>query len=459
MQNYGIISLIPAVIVVILALITRKTLEPLVIGSLVGFIILSKGNFFTAFVNTALKVMGDPTIGWVILVCGLMGSLIAVLEKSGGINSFAQLAVKYANTRKKALFFTWLSGLCLFIDDYLNVLTVGSTMKKVTDKHRIPRALLAYSVGSTSAPICVLVPFSSWAVFFASLLAAQGLTVNGSGIGAYIHTIPYVFYGWAAVFIILPLVISDIIPLIGPMKEANNLALKTGQLFPPDYIEANQQPVDEGTTEATDVNARGNLINFMLPIIVLISATIFMGIDLLKGIIIALVFTAIFYGLRKIMYYEEFMDNCWEGFRSMIFVLGLVIVSFIFKEVNDGLGLTNYVIETVKPLMNGGWLPAVTFLVTAGVAFATATFWGLAAIMIPIVIPLAQAMGVDPFLASGAVFSGAAFGSHACFYSDASILIAKATGIRPYDHAITQLPYAVMAALMATVLYVFFGFV
>lgn len=458
MQSYGIISLIPAGIVVLLALVTRKTLEPLLIGSLAGFIILSKEKFLTAFVNAALKVMGDPTIGWVILVCGLMGGLIFVLEKSGGVNSFVQLAVKYANTRKKTLFFTWLVGLCLFIDDYLNVLTVGSTMKKVTDKHRIPRVFLAYSVGSTAAPICVLVPFSTWAVFFASLLAKQGLTVNGSGIGAYIHSIPYIFYGWVAVFIILPLVIKGIIPLMGAMKEANDVALKTGQLFPVDYIEANQQGIAETEVAVTDDSKQGRLMDFVLPIIILVGATIGMGIDLLKGVIVALGFTAVMYNSKGIMKYEEFMNNCWEGFQSMVFVLGLVVTSFIFKEVNDGLGLTNFVIQTVKPLMNGGWLPAVTFLVTAGIAFATATFWGLAAIVIPIVIPLAQAMGVDPFLTSGAVFSGAAFGSHACFYSDAAILIAKATGIRPYDHAITQLPYALISALVATALYIFFGF-
>ncbi|WP_418791875.1 Na+/H+ antiporter NhaC family protein [Phosphitispora sp. TUW77] len=458
MESYGAISLIPAAIVVILALVTRKTLEPLLIGSITGFIILSKENFFTEFVNASLKVLGDPTIGWVILVCGFMGSLIAVLEKSGGANSFALLAIKYANTRKKSLFFTWLVGLCLFIDDYLNVLTVGSTMKKVTDKHLIPRVFLAYSVGSTAAPICVLVPFSTWAVFFASLLANEGLTVNGSSIGAYIQSIPYIFYGWAAVFIILPLVISGIIPLVGPMKKADDIALKTGQLFPADYVEANQQVNAEDKTEASPENAGGILINFILPIIVLIAATIAMDIDLLKGVIVAMVFTAMLYKFKGIMKYEEFMNNCWEGFQSMVVVLGVVIVSFIFKEANDGLGLTNYVIETVKPMMNGGWLPAVTFLVTAGIAFATATFWGLAAIMIPIVIPLSLAMGVDPFLTSGAVFSGAAFGSHACFYSDSAILIAKATGIRPYDHAITQLPYAIIAALLSTAFYIFFGF-
>ncbi|MEG2199577.1 MAG: Na+/H+ antiporter NhaC family protein [Anaerovorax sp.] len=451
--TYGAISLIPCAVIIVLALITKKTFEPLLISTIVAFVIYAKGDFFNEFINCALSVMADPTIGWVILVCGLMGSLMLILEKSNAAASFAEILSKFANSRKKALFSTWALGICLFIDDYLNVLTVGNTMKKVTDKYNISRPMLAYSVGSTAAPICVLAPISTWAIFFSSLLVASGGIPEGMGaFTAYLHCIPYIFYGWIAVFIILPLVILGVIPLVGPLRKIEKRAQETGNLYPdgvlPPVVVEEEMQVD---------HKKANILDFILPIIILIAVSVLVGNDVLKGIVVALFATALLYGVRKIMTLTEYIANFWSGFETMIQVLGLLVLAFMFKDGCSMLGLTDYVISSVEPLMSGGYLPAVVFIVTALMAFAMANFWGLAAIVIPIVIPLSQAMGVDIYLASAAVFSGAAFGSHACFYADSAILIGKATDIRPYDHAITQLPYAILGAVVTVALYLFFG--
>lgn len=452
--NYGAISLIPIIVIIVMALVTKKTFEPLLVATLVAFTIYAKGDFFNEFVNGALTVMADPTIGWVILVCGLMGSLLLILEKSNASFAFASLIEKFATTRKKALFCTWLFGIFLFIDDYLNVLTVGNTMKKVTDKFNISRSMLAYSVGSTAAPIVVLAPISTWAIFFASLLKNEGVVgADGSAITAYIHCIPYLFYGWISVFIVLPLVILGIIPLIGPMKKQELNAMENGDLFPPGVL-----PPEEEETLVDPSKKQGGIWDFILPLVVLIAVTIAVGNDVLKGIIVALFFTAALYVGKKLTNLTEFLDNFWSGFSTMIQVLGLLVMAFMFKNACASLGFTDYVIASVAPYMNGGLLAAVVFVATALMAFAMANFWGLAAIVIPIVVPLATAMNVDIYLACSAIFSGAAFGSHACFYADAAILIGKATDIRPYDHAITQLPYAIIAAILTTILYLIFGF-
>lgn len=451
--NYGIISLIPILIIIVLSLITKKTFEPVLAATLAAFMIYAKGDFFTTFVNEMLTVMADPTIGWVILVCGLMGSLLFILEKSNSALAFAHLLERFATTRKRALFCTWFMGICLFIDDYLNVLTVGNTMKKVTDKFKISRSMLAYSVGSTAAPIVVLVPISTWAIFFASLLANEGLVdANGSGIGAYIKCIPYLFYGWSAVFIVLPLVILGVIPLMGPIKKQELHARETGDLFPPGVL----PPVEEAKSD-TAVR-QGGIWDFILPLLVLIGVTIAVGNDVLKGVIAALFFTAVVYTVRKLSTLTVFVEHFWSGFCTMVQVLGILVLVFTFKNACALLGFTDYVISSVAPYMSGAVLPAVVFVITALMAFAMANFWGLAAIVIPIVIPLATAMNVDLYLVSAAVFSGAAFGSHACFYADAAILIGQATNIRPYDHAITQLPYAIISAVLTTILYLIFGF-
>jgi len=451
--NYGVLSLIPIATVIVLAVTTKKTFEPLLLATLTAIVIYAKGNFFTEFVNGALAVMADPTIGWVILVCGLMGSLLLILEKANASAAFAKAIEKFATTRKRALFCTWLFGIFLFIDDYLNVLTVGSTMKKVTDKFNISRAFLAYSVGSTAAPIVVLVPISTWAIFFSSLLANEGiLGADGSAITAYMNCIPYLFYGWIAVFVVLPLVIIGVIPLMGPMKKQELHARETGDLFPPGVL----PPAPE---EAPDASVKqGGIWDFVLPLVVLVGVTIAVGNDVLKGVIVSLVFTALLYVGRKLTNFTEFIENYWTGFGTMVQIFGLLVMAFMFKNACAALGFTDYVIASVAPYLNGGLLPAVVFVTTALMAFAMANFWGLAAIVIPIVIPLATAMNVDIYLAAAAVFSGATFGSHACFYADSAILIGKATDIRPFDHAITQLPYAIICAVLTTVLYLLFGF-
>jgi Na+/H+ antiporter NhaC len=427
----------------------------LLISTVLAVIIYAKGGFLPEFVGLLLKEMADPTIGWVILVCGLMSAMLFILEKSNAATAFADALSKFATTRKRALFSTWLLGICLFIDDYLNVLTVGNTMKKVTDRHRISRSMLAYSVGSTAAPIVILVPISTWAVFFSSLLDGEGVVgADGTAFGAYVQCVPYLFYGWICVFVVLPLVIFGVLPLVGPLKRQELDAMNNGNLFPPG-VDATTEAVEESNGNLK----KGGILDFVLPLVVLIAATILSGKDLLMGVIIALVFTGLLYVTRKLVSLTSLIEQFWSGFAVMIQVFGLLVLAFSFKDACANLGFVEYVIDAVAPIMAGAWLPAVVFIATAGMAFAMANFWGLAAIVVPIVVPLSAAMNVDIFLSSAAVFSGAAFGSHACFYADAAILIGQATNIRPYDHAITQLPYAILSAIIATVLYGVIGFI
>jgi Na+/H+ antiporter NhaC len=317
--------------------------------------------------------------------------------------------------------------------------------------------MLAYSVGSTAAPIVILVPISTWAIFFTGLMEGEGVVgPDGTVFSAYVQCIPYLFYGIICAFVVLPLVFLGVVPLMGQLKKQERTAIDTGNLFPPG--------VEPPAPETEDVEPekglkKGGVLDFLLPIIILIAATIFFDKDLLTGVIVTLFCTAILYFFRKLVKWNSFIDHFWGGLGTMIQIFGLLVLAFAFKDACANLGFIEYIIGAVEPVMSGALLPAVVFVATALMAFAMANFWGLAAVVIPIVVPLSLAMDVNVYLSCAAVFSGAAFGSHACFYGDAAILIGKATDIRPYDHAITQFPYAIIAAVLSTILYLVFGFV
>jgi tetracycline resistance efflux pump len=461
MEHYGIISLIPAACVLVIALISKRTLEALIGGTLIGFIIWKKTAFFGGFADTALKVMGDGTIGWIILVCGLFGSLIALLIRSGGAIAFGNFLITFIKNRKSALITTWILGLVIFIDDYLNALTVSSSMKKVTDKFKISREMLAYVVDSTAAPVCVLIPFSTWAVYSGALLESSGAAEKGQGLSVYISAIPFMFYAWVAV-ILVPLVALGIVPSIFSMKKAE---ARANEEHTSNNGESKEQIIGEVTTElltpdneiAPGAKENPKLYNFLIPIILLITATIYFEIDIFKGVLVAISVSIVMFSAQKIMTFSDIFDTLIEGFKTMILPLAIVVSSFMLIEVNNGLGLTSYVIETVKPLMSGAFLPAVAFLALSIITFSTGSFWGVYAVSFPIIIPLAQAMNTNLPLAIGAVISAGALGSHACFYGDATVLSAAGSGCSNMDHALTQIPYAIIAAVIAFVFFIVAG--
>ncbi len=450
----GIISVIPALSVIALAIITRRTFEPLLFGSLIGFVLLDGFGFFPAWLDAIYIVMMDDVTVWVVLVCGLFGSLIALLEKSGGAKGFSIAATNVVKGRGTSLIGTWILGMLIFVDDYLNALSVGVAMRKVTDNFKVPRELLAYVINSTGAVVCVIVPFSTWSAFMAGQLGANGVLVDGSATAAFIRTIPYVFYGWAALLVV-PLVALKVIPTFGPMRKAE-LRAEAGELFPPGVRDkVKEESLSEAAEE--DGEKKPQILDFIVPMLILAAVTIITE-DMLWGVLIAITSCLALYISRKVMNFSQFWDSFMEGFQNMIPALAIVCAAFFLQQANEGLGLTAFVIESVEPFMTGGLLPAVTFIVVALIAFSTGSFWGVAAISLPIIIPLAGVYGVNVFLASGAVISAAAFGSHACFYGDAATLTCASTQIPNIEYAKTTLPMLIIPAGLAILLYLIVGF-
>lgn len=452
-ENLGALSAIPSIFLLGFIFYTKRILEGLTLASLLAFFIAYKMDFFAQVNETLTGVLTDGDTQWLFIVCGVMGSIIALLQKAGGAAAFGDWVSSKAKTEKSTLLWTWFLGVVIFIDDYLNSLTVGSCMAPVTDKFSVSRERLAYVVDSTAAPVCVLIPISTWAVYIASLLEQAGAAPDGEGMKYFIQTIPYNFYGWIAVLIV-PLVILGVIPVFGPMKEADRRAKEDGILAPPGSAKMDISS-GEGMSDAIK-NPR--IINFFLPILVLIGSTIYFDIDMQMGVLTTVAFMFLLYIPQGLLGPEEFFDACVNGIKNMLFPLLMVVLAFTFAAVNEQLGFLSYVIDSAKNVMTPELMPFVVFIVLGITEFIMGLSWGMYAIAIPIVVPLAVAVGADPFVCIGAVCSAGVWGSHICFYSDATILSSAASGCDNYRHAVTQMPFGFLGAGLTGIAFLLVGY-
>lgn len=451
-ENLGILTIIPAAFLLIYIFYTKRILESLMLGGLLGFLMAYKGGFFGPVNESFLDIMMDGDMAWLFIVCGLMGSIIALIEKAGGAYAFGEWVANRAKTKRSTLLWTWVLGCAIFIDDYLNCLTVGACMSPLTDRHKVPREQLAYIVDSTAAPVCVLIPISTWAIFIGSLMEQNGMAPEGEGVAYFIKTIPFNFYGWFAVLIVV-LVILGLFPVIGPMRGAIKRAEETGVLAPP-----GSEKIDMKAGEKFEVPENATLKSFFLPIIILIASTIYFEVDMQAGVIATCAFIFVYYVGTGIMGPEEYMDMFIQGIKNMLMPLIMVVLAYFFAAACDAIGFIDYVIEIGKIFMTPQLFPFVIFLTFGITEFIMGISWGMYVIALPIVIPLSAALGANPFIAVGAVCSAGVWGSHICFYSDATILTSAACGCDNFRHAITQVPFGFVGAVLSGIAFLVVGF-
>ncbi len=450
-MSTGLISVIIICIVIVGAIVTKRCTEFLFFGSILGALVLFGKNMPVEYVGILEEVVGDPDNVWLWLVCGLFGSLIALLQASKGTFGFQKIMSKICKTERKTMLASFILGILIFVDDYLNVLTVGVCMKGLYDKKKIPRESLAYVLDSTGAPICVILPFTTWSVFYANLFYNEELvnTTFSSGFSAYVHAIPYLFYPFIAVLFVF-LFCMGWMPKLGTMKKAYQRVAETGMV----YSEASRKYNQEEADDSDD----GNVWNFLVPIIVLVFLAIWTG-EILLGVLAALLVCLVMYVPRKILSMEEFFNLMVSGFGSMLSIFFMLVGAFSLATVSSQLGLTEYLISLVTPFLSAAIFPAVSFLLLSVLAFVTGSNWGMSAVVIPILIPMCAALDGNVILTMAAIISGGAFGSHACFYTDATILSSNAARIENMEHAMSQWPYVFIAAGISTVLFLAFGFV
>ena len=459
MDNFGILTLLPPLVIIVFALVTKRTFEALLLGAVIGFFMTDTWNVIGATLDGFMSTCAENI--WMILVFGLLGGFTFLLQRSKGALGFGKFIRKFAKSEKSTLILGWILGIIVFMDDYLNILTISASLRETCDKYKSPREMLAYVIDSTGAPVCVLIPLSTWAVFYAGVVGEEaGMVSYGSGMDIYIQSLPFILYGWVAV-IVVPLVIFRIIPMFGPMKKAYERVATTGRV----YSEQSDK-YNKGITEfdklmesekMDDDGKKGNIWFFLVPLAVVIFLCIYTG-DLLTGLAFGIIVMLIMYLPTKALSFSEFCEGFASGFASMVPMMFITMGALTVQVSMDGIGLADFVIDAVLPFMNASLFPAITFLVVAGLSFITGSNWGIPALTIPILIQLALAGGANPLIAFGAIVSGGTFGSHACFYSDATVLTSQCCGIENMEHALTQIPFAAVAAGLTTIGFLICGF-
>lgn len=447
----GFIAVIITICIIIGAIKTRRCVECMLIGSLTAAFFAYHENFLSEWCNVLQHVLAEEA--WVFLVCLLFGALIAQLTASRGSFGFSKYLEKLCNSDRKTILTAYIMGILIFVDDYLNVLSIGACMKKIFDDRKLPREALAYTLNSTGAPVCVLLPISTWAVFYANLFYQQE-NVKALGcatpFAAYIKAIPFCFYPIITLLFVF-LFAMGWMPKIGPMKKAFDRAKQTGKVYSDHSQKYNHTTAYE---EGTD----GNIWYFLIPMGVLVALAVITG-NILVSVVLALVVCFILYIPSKVMTADEFMNNTIKGFSDMLPVLTMLLVTFVLKDICGQMGMTEYIVEKAEPFLFPVIFPAMVFILGAVLAFSTGSDWGMSSIITPIVFPLGAVIGANPVLIMAAEISGGTFGSHACFYSDATLLAAQSAGIDSMEHALSQLPYNLIACGLSIIGFVIVGIV
>ena len=464
-------ALIPPVIAIVLALITKEVYSSLIIGIVAGGFIFAGGNFETA-VNHVLfdgfvASLSDSYNMGIIIFLVLLGMLVSLMNKAGGSAAFGRWASKHIKSRVGAQLATILLGCLIFIDDYFNCLTVGSVMRPVCDEKKVSRAKLAYLIDATAAPICIIAPISSWAAAVAGFARGAGAE---SGISLFVQAIPYNFY---ALFTILAMVIFAVGKFdFGPMKLHEKNALEKGDLF---------TTVDRVANDDEKANPKGKVIDLVLPVVVLIitcvigmiySGEFFSGesfinafsnsdasVGLVIGSAIAIVFAVIYFLIRRVISFKDIMASLPDGFKAMVPAILILTCAWTLKAMTDSLGAKIYISQLVEGSAGAlqALLPAIIFLIAVGLSFATGTSWGTFGILIPIVLSVFEATNPLMIVSISACMAGAVCGDHCSPISDTTIMASAGAQSNHINHVSTQLPYALTVAGISFVTYVIAG--
>lgn len=446
--DYGLLSLIPVLVVIVSAIITKRALEPLILGTLVGFIILAKENFVVAYLDSLYGELGESS--YYIIIFGLFGIYIHLLEKANAISGFTKVGLRFAKNKKKAAFLAWIMGIVFFLDNYFSILGAGISNREIADKNKMSREMFSFAVNAVACCTCVLVPLSLWGVFMSGQIETTLGIGTGMGLSEIIKSIPFMFFAWVLLVFVL-LYQFRIIKPFGPMKKAEERTETTGAVLPEDL--AAQAPANSDEDEKTV-----NILNFIIPMASLIAVTLITQ-ELTYGLIVGIVLCFILYIAQKLITAAEAFDAICKGFEEMFVVTALVISAFVLQNANDELGLAPFVVNSVVNVISAPLLPVIAFVLLMVLGFVTGSFWGMAAVCFPIMLPLAQALDANIYLTIGAVIAGCAAGSATCFYGDSVTLTCGLTKIRNIDYLRNALPMLIPPIVVTAIIYIAAGFI
>ena len=462
-----IFSLIPPIVAIALALITKEVYLSLLIGIMSGAFLFTGPNPLHA-VETMIAIMGEKIGGNVniLLFLAFLGIVVALITKSGASKAYGEWASHAIRTKKGALFATMFLGMLIFVDDYFNCLTVGTVMRPVTDKHKITRAKLAYIIDATAAPICIIAPISSWAAAVGSSLPEDS---GVDGFSLFLHTIPFNLYALLTICFMLFLVAGDFD--FAAMKRYEEQVKKTGKET---TVEA----------EAMEISGNGKVIDLILPILVLIafcvSGMLYTGgildgvglveafancdsaLSLVLGSFFTLVFIFVFYMIRRVIRFNEFCESFTIGVKAMIPAIMILCLAWTLSGIcsADYLNIGGYVKEVVGGnTLVGSLMPALMFVIAAGLAFSTGTSWGTFGILLPIAFAVVGAENMNSLtIVTASILAGAVCGDHISPISDTTIMSSSGAQSNHINHVQTQMQYAMVVVAACVPGYLIAGF-
>ena len=451
------ISVVPPLLAVALAFVTREAATSLALACLAGVLLMGQG--VQGFPSLVTRALGNPSFIW---VCGIelcIGVLVAFFQRSGAVQSFTARAGRWAKSRRQASVLGWSLGLVIFFSDYFSPLFVGPVMRDLTDKYRISREKLAYIADSTSAPLAVLMPFSGWAAYMMGLVSSEH---DASAL--FVQSIAFNFYAYLAVLMVL-LIALGWLPEFGPMRAAERRAMDTGQVIRPGSVPMMGK---ELTSLEISPSASGGLgPNFMLPLLLIVGVNMGSFITrgkpaVLEGFMLAVSVLALVLWLQRIDTWHGIVRTAYTGMKGVVPAVVILALAYCINTVSKEMHTADYVISVTRSWMSPSLLPFMLFVVSAVISFATGTSWGTYAIMIPIALPLAFQLSGNEVstlvLASfGAVAGGGVFGDHVSPLSDTTVLSSLGSACDHMDHVWTQLPYAVVVGGVAASLYLLVG--
>tara|TARA_B100001123_G_C15336718_1_gene1033152 strand:- start:1155 stop:2561 length:1407 start_codon:yes stop_codon:yes gene_type:complete len=462
LENFGVISLIPASVAILLAFITRNTIFSLAMACLIGVIVSGQG--LIGFPNLLKNALGNTDFSWVLLLEFFIGISIAFFQRTGAIRNFSLFIASKKMTRIRVQLIAWFMGMFVYFSDYFSPLFVGSTMRDLSDRFRISREKLAYICDSTSAPVSILVPITGWAVLVATLMIGMGPVQDaGEAMMLFIYSIPYNIYSILAV-IMVGLIATKVIPDFGPMREAEQRAINENKLL---RDGANPLMGVELTNIEPFEGIQTSLFwNFVFPVLIVICFAVgsFMITSSAKPMEAFLLSSSVAGIIMRIqgVPLNEIINTAMMGIKGIMPAIIILALAYSLNDLSALLNTAGFIIDNTESWLTPKLLPMLAFLITAIVAFSTGTSWGTYAIMIPIAVPLAFNFSENEithivYATVAAIAGGGVFGDHCSPLSDTSILASTGAASDHIDHIKTQMPYALIVGLISVLIYLVIG--
>lgn len=434
MNNYGILCILPLIILTIITISTKKIRLGLLVSICLTFILKEKIGFIKGIIYALYEIFNEGTFLWIMMMLVLFGAFVNLIISSGGTEGLKKIALKYIKSRKDSMIFTWCLGILLCVDDYINDLAIGPTVRNITDKYNIPREEVGFVICSMGVPVCSLLPITAFSVFVYGIMKDVGIVdLNSKPVLEYLKVIPYLFYPMMIIIVVF-LFVTKI-----SARNNDNLSLTTEYSY-------------------KETELYGDLIDCICPIFILVVTMLWTG-KLPLSVIIGIIICFILYIPRKKIIIDEIIPIMITGILNMAEVLIIILLTFVLINGLNGIGLSDFVISVCEPYLIGEIIPVLVFVLVSLLVFFGVDYWAVMLLIAPLAIPIANQFSINLYLTMAAIVSGSICGATNCFFGEQVVMCSQSVEANPISVVTFGLPYNGIAFLTSAILYGVAGFI